>query len=90
MDGMFLHREELRQEWDYSVFLDVAFAITAARMARRDGTSADPEHESMVRYVEGQRLYFADSDPASKADLVVDNSNPTAPTATSAADVSYR
>lgn len=89
VDGMFLHRAELRDEWDFSIFLDVPFAITAARMADRDGTHPDPEHPSMTRYVGGQQLYFADSHPAARADLVVDNSDPAYPAVIAANQASY-
>ena len=32
LDGLFLHRDELVGCWDLSIFLDVSFAATAARM----------------------------------------------------------
>ena len=35
-DGLFLHREELRDEWDLTIFLDVPFQVSFARMAKRD------------------------------------------------------
>jgi uridine kinase len=35
-DGVFLHRQELREYWDYTVFLDVDFEITLARAVRRN------------------------------------------------------
>lgn len=89
VDGLFLHREELAGEWDFSIFLDVPFAVTAARMARRDGTPADPEHPAMHRYVGGQRLYFADSDPAARATAVVENTEPEHPRLIPAAAASY-
>lgn len=79
VEGMFLHRDELAPRWDYSVFLDVPFAETARRMALRDGSSADPEHPGMGRYVQGQRLYFADASPWLRATRVVDNTDPAAP-----------
>ncbi|WP_245934628.1 uridine kinase [Arthrobacter psychrolactophilus] len=79
VEGMFLHREELADYWDASIFLDVPFTETAARMARRDGSHADPEHPSMRRYVGGQRLYFQAARPWERASFVVDNSDFTAP-----------
>ena len=57
VDRLFLHRDELVDTWDLSVFLDVPFEETTRRMAERDGTSPDPEHPGMRRYVHGQRLY---------------------------------
>ena len=86
VDGLFLHREELAAGWDFSIFLDVPFTVSAARMAVRDGTPADPEHPAMHRYVGGQRLYFADRDPAALATVVVENSDPDRPRVISAAE----
>lgn len=79
IEGMFLHRDELREMWDFSVFLHAPFSVTAVRMAVRDGSSADPEHPSMRRYVEGQRLYFAHCEPSRRASVVVDNTWPELP-----------
>lgn len=75
VEGMFLHRDELRGYWDYSIFLDVPFKETAARMARRDGSPADPAHPKMRRYVEGQRIYFHTCAPWLHATRVVDNTD---------------
>lgn len=73
VEGMFLHREELAAVWDLSVFLDVPFATSVARMAARDGTSPDPDHPSLRRYVEGQRIYLAACDPKRRATHVLPN-----------------
>lgn len=74
VEGMFLHRDELVDRWDWSVFLDVPFTETARRMAHRDGSHPDPQHPSMRRYVEGQRIYLATCHPRERATLVLDNS----------------
>ena len=74
-DGLFLHSDELHDLWELSVFLDVPFDVTAARMAARDGSNPDPHHPSMRRYVDAQRTYFKSCSPATRADLVVDNSD---------------
>ena len=42
IDGIFLHRDELVEAWDYSIFLDVPFKLSVARMAARDGSAPDP------------------------------------------------
>ncbi len=78
VDGMFLHRDTLRnlrgkKVWDLSVWLDVPFEVSVPRMAKRDGTPADPGHIANHRYVGGQKLYVERCDPASRADVVVDN-----------------
>lgn len=79
VEGMFLHRDELIESWDLSVFLDVPFAETARRMAERDGSHPDPEHPSMHRYIEGQRLYLAQCRPHERATIIVDNVDPRRP-----------
>ena len=67
VEGIFLHRNELAECWDFSIFLDVPFEVTARRMADRDGSNPDPGHPSMRRYVEGQRIYLRECDPRSRA-----------------------
>ncbi|GAA4605248.1 uridine kinase [Actinoplanes octamycinicus] len=79
VDGLFLHRDEIGQVWDLSVFLDVPFRETARRMAERDGTEPDPDHPSMRRYVEAQRRYFATCSPQRRADILIDNADFGAP-----------
>jgi uridine kinase len=79
VDGIFLHRDELMDLWDLRVFLDVPTDVAFDRMARRDGRSADPAAKENVRYSEGQKLYLAACDPASRAHLVVDNTDFSAP-----------
>ena len=78
-DGIFLQREELRDLWDLTVYLEVPVDVAFARMARRDGRSADPAAPENVRYSEGQKLYLAACDPAARAHLVVDNTEFGAP-----------
>jgi len=73
VDGIFLHRDELVGHWDFSIFLDVPFAVSVARMAARDGSPPDPGDPRNRRYVEGQRLYFTACDPVRRADLVIDH-----------------
>lgn len=72
IDGIFLHRPELCGVWDFSVFLDVPFAESVARMSRRDGSSPEPDAAENARYVGGQRLYLAASAPARRATVHVD------------------
>jgi uridine kinase len=75
IDGLFLHRDELNSHRDFSVFLDVPFEVTARRMAKRDGSSADPAHPSMGRYIQAQRLYFGACDPRSRTSIIIDNTD---------------
>ena len=79
LDGLFLHRDELVEQWDFSIFLEVPFAMSVARMAHRDGSDPDPDHPDNARYVGGQRLYFAACSPWERASLVIDNTDLGAP-----------
>ncbi len=90
VDGIFLHRDELREHWDCSVYLDVPFEVSVPRMAVRDGGSPDPADERNTRYVEGQRIYHRECEPAARATVVVDNSDVAAPTIVSPAGRSAR
>lgn len=79
VDGLFLHRDELVDVWDFSVWLEVPFAVSVGRLAARDGSSPDPEDASQCRYVEGQLLYFEACEPWRRASLVVENSDVESP-----------
>ena len=75
LDGIFLHRPELIEVWDLSVFLHVPTAVSVQRCADRDGTSP----EGSRRYVEGQRLYLDRCQPHTLANVVIDNTDLAAP-----------
>lgn len=79
VDGLFLHRDEIVNAWDLSVFLDVPFSVTAKRMALRDGTNPDHEHPSMRRYVQAQHLYFNACSPHRRTHILIDNQDLSAP-----------
>lgn len=70
-DGIFLHRPELVDYWDCSIFLRVDRPIAVERIRRRDGT-VDVTLER-PRYAEGQRLYLESCRPDELATVVVDN-----------------
>jgi hypothetical protein len=77
VDGLFLHRPELREYWDFSIYLDVEFDISIPRGAARGPGygSPEPTAPSNHRYIEGQRIYFQDAQPARRASIVIDNNN---------------
>lgn len=75
LDGIFLHRPELAGFWDYSIFLQVGFAATFARMAVRDGCDPEPGAPANLRYLDGQRLYLDSCHPARAASVVIDNND---------------
>jgi len=74
-DGIFLLRPELIDLWDFKIFTDVTVEIGMARCAARDGSSPDPMAKANRRYVEGQKLYFAECNPKSAAHVIVDNND---------------
>lgn len=75
VDGIFLHRPLLRDLWDWSVWLDVPFETSFARMARRDGSDPDPDATSNARYRQGQQLYLDEAQPREAASVIVDNTD---------------
>jgi uridine kinase len=75
VDGVFTLRDALAHYWDFSVYLHVDMTISVARMAVRDGSPAVP----YARYEQAHELYVAACDPARRADVVLDNSDLTAP-----------
>jgi uridine kinase len=75
IDGIFLHRPELRGLWDFSVWLEVPFRISFARMALRDGSDPDPDAPGNARYRRGQELYLREADPRQAASAIIENSD---------------
>lgn len=81
VDGIFLHRPELRSSWDLSIFLRVDFDISMPRGAARDQTpdAIDLNSPAYRRYVGGQRRYLAECTPEKSADIVIDYNDLKAP-----------
>lgn len=79
VDGIFLHRPELRGLWHWSVWLDAPADVRYARMAERDGADPNPAAPSNRRYRDGQELYLREARPRAAASAIVDNTDPAAP-----------
>lgn len=77
VDGVFLHRDELVNAWDVSVFLDVSADVCAERMFVRDGLVT--ELVPTARYHGGQIIYLRACNPKERATILVDNTHPEAP-----------
>ncbi len=75
IDGIFLHRDELVDCWDLSVFLQVPFPTSYMRMAARDGSNPDPNAPENRRYLEGQRIYLRQCAPQHRATILIDNAD---------------
>jgi len=74
IDGIFLHRSELRSYWDLSIFLKVDFDVSVLRGAQRGPAldAPDPGVPLNQRYVGGQKRYLSECDPEQRADIVID------------------
>lgn len=62
VEGIFLRRPGLREEWDATCLVTAPLEVTVARgnarfPERRVAGDDDPGHPANARYVEGQRLY---------------------------------
>jgi uridine kinase len=76
IDGIFLHRPELVDYWNWSVWLEVDRSVSLTRCVVRDGTgSPDPCAVENRRYVEGQWLYVDQAAPRRRASHVIDNND---------------
>jgi uridine kinase len=82
-DGVFLLRPELREYWDYSIFLRVDFAVTLQRALVRDRALFGSEEEIRARYrqryIPGQQLYRTEARPERWATIVIDHNDPQNP-----------
>jgi uridine kinase len=82
-DGVFLQRPELEECWDFRVWVDAPFDVTVPRAVTRDATrgfdAAARRSRYERRYVPGQQLYLARCRPRERADVVCNNTDPSAP-----------
>jgi uridine kinase len=83
-DGVFLLRRELREYFDFSIFVRADFSVTTARAEQRDvmlfGSVDEVRKRYRERYVPGQQLYLTTCEPEQWASVVIDNNNPLQPT----------
>lgn len=83
-DGVFLHREELRDVWDVTVLVAAEIEVAVERAVRRDA-SWMPSLEATLeryrlRYTPAQKRYLEEQRPHEHADFVIENTDPKAPT----------
>ncbi|MEJ2111635.1 MAG: hypothetical protein P8Z37_17345 [Acidobacteriota bacterium] len=76
-EGVFLHKPELIEYWDFTIFMDSCFETTLRRALKRDLYLFSSEEEIQKRYCEryipGQRIYLELCNPAERADVVFQN-----------------
>ncbi|HWP08950.1 MAG TPA: hypothetical protein VNN72_24570 [Polyangiaceae bacterium] len=80
-DGVFLHRDELFDCWEFSVFLEVDFETCVRRGEVRDAQQFGSRERARARYeqryVPGQKLYLAQCQPTLRASIVIQNGDAT-------------
>jgi uridine kinase len=78
-DGGCLLRPELRDRWDFRIFVEIDFDLVLARGAARDAAWMDSAEAAAEHYrnyyIPAERLYDAEADPHAHADVIVDNRN---------------
>lgn len=79
LDGIFLHRSELRGYWDFSVFVHADFDIIIKRAQERDielfGNAKQVREIYKMRYIPGQQIYLNTEFPFQRADILWDNND---------------
>ena len=82
-DGVFLHRPELADLWDATVWVEADIDVAARRGAERNRVwfdSLDETHERYrTRYVPAQRRYIEEHRPHERASFVLRNTDLTEP-----------
>jgi uridine kinase len=76
-DGIFLHRPELLDAWDFSIFIKVSFETLIRRAIERDrhifGSADAVINRYQLRYVPAQRTYLDSIHPQEIANIVLEN-----------------
>ncbi|RPJ50665.1 MAG: uridine kinase [Chloroflexi bacterium] len=82
-DGIFLHRPELVDCWDFSIFVQVTYETVLTRAVKRDGARMGGWQgvldRYMTRYLPAQRRYLETCRPDEHAGIVVVNDDPLNP-----------
>ena len=76
VDGVFAFRSEINAYWDFRIWLDIDAKLSERRSAQRDSGWAGPDPGRLYRerYLPSERIYIAEADPQTLADVVIDNS----------------
>lgn len=76
-DGIFLHRQELRKYWDFSVFVHTGFDIVIKRAQERDlylfKTAEKIREIYEQRYIPGEQIYLDAESPCQRTDVIWNN-----------------
>lgn len=76
-DGVFIHRPELVDLWDATIFVEADLDVAAQRGAERNlawvDSLADTHERYRMRYMPAQQRYLQEQHPQERADFVVHN-----------------
>jgi len=78
VDSVFALRAEYDAYWDFRIWLDVPAEISLARGIDRDAVSEGRVEAELLhrdRYHEAERIYIAEVNPKTRADVVIDNTD---------------
>ena len=79
-EGVFSLRPELRDFWDYKIYMKISPEESLRRGVERDpGEKEEIKRRYNVRYMPGQELYKAEAKPLEAADIIVDYTDPEEP-----------
>jgi uridine kinase len=83
MDGIFLLRPELIDQWDFRIFVNIDFDTSLQRAMQRDlrlfGSVEAVRQRYLERYIPAQRHYLESVRPQTLAHVIVDNHLPLTP-----------
>jgi len=78
-EGIFLHRPELRQHWDFSIFVHADFDVTIQRAQKRDlhlfKTAEIIREIYEQRYIPGEQIYLDAETPDQRANVIWHNND---------------
>ena len=84
VDGSFALRKELRDHWDFKIYIKVDFEVALLRAAIRDaiffGSAERALEMTRKRYHGAHLLHNEAAAPCSIADVIINNNNPQRPT----------
>jgi uridine kinase len=82
-DASFLLRPEIRDHFDYRIFVQTSFEEAESRGVRRDSAALGGEDEARrlyrSRYHAAQKIYFREAEPLKHADVLFINDDPANP-----------
>jgi len=78
-DGVFSNRPELRDYWDYSIYLHIDEDESIKRGLKRNGDNMEALKLYNTRYIRGQRIYQDEAEPLKYASIIIDNNDPDDP-----------